>query len=619
MDEFNMNGVSIQQTIHGYSNGHKLLASSSELSKEAQKTLLDQSDISGPITNDPNYNCITGYYIKEQASYVIAKTWYAPEMKRPGCVYTHSLLISEPDLKNKQLYLNICKSFRRPNNDLDLTTYKTPITLLPKPTPIEFKLQESAAVILNKFIESKFSKPIILNITECPDDDIYVLILSFFQQLSVKNFSFSSHSLGERTIQNKPFNLQAVSPNIIHSFLRKSDLYLKVNLLTESPTAETLQTFKNVLFEEEYAEKMLSILKTTSIEDLQLASSILSYGPTESPLLLIQAIRSRFPKENEASSFKRKIFGIKGVFNDKRTFTTLLSTEENNFISKDDLEVHERAKLLSNDDLIYILTNLMKNQPNSNGVDFLEEVARNLSSEQFTELFLISPPATMLLAQINPRLIINKSFWVDYNSEKLHLLESAVRNFTSEDISEVAQILLLNRVKDLEVWDCLLESNRKLVVCLILDFYSIEHKKISQFHISLLGKDVEQGVLWMLSHPNLDEHLFIQLCSFYFTRIKDFHFSDIEMGPFGNFIFSSRLSEEERLTAAKFLFTLAYKLNPRRHRDLIKATSSILIDALEEEQLSNRDWRIIEKVLPDMAWYNRWTAADWLKKAVKNI
>src|SRR5437870_793202 len=88
----NSGQLTIEQAVHGYSQGHRLLDSSCTLSIAAQRTLLTLSDFSGDLIEGFD-EYLTGYPVPDSQYYAFARTWYAPEMDRPGSVWTHSLLI----------------------------------------------------------------------------------------------------------------------------------------------------------------------------------------------------------------------------------------------------------------------------------------------------------------------------------------------------------------------------------------------------------------------------------------------------------------------------------------------------------------------------------------------
>jgi hypothetical protein len=117
----------IHQTVHGYSEGHRLLATSNQLSDIDQRTLLRLSDRSGDIvTGFKEY--LTGYPLSDSNYFALAKTWHAPEMERPGCVWTHTLLIER---KYFQYLTNIhpLKSlFIRPQKGSPFSSYRKPLS-----------------------------------------------------------------------------------------------------------------------------------------------------------------------------------------------------------------------------------------------------------------------------------------------------------------------------------------------------------------------------------------------------------------------------------------------------------------------------------------------------------
>lgn len=118
----------VDQVVHGYRDGHKQLAGSLVLDVEATDIMALASDLltSRSLRVDESY--ITGYPIKSEHKYVFARTWPAPEMSRPGCVWTHSLVIDylavskidDPDV--------ILSLFDRPALTT-LSNYSSPLTL----------------------------------------------------------------------------------------------------------------------------------------------------------------------------------------------------------------------------------------------------------------------------------------------------------------------------------------------------------------------------------------------------------------------------------------------------------------------------------------------------------
>lgn len=107
--------MKVEQLLHGYNNGHHLIAGSISLPNEDADKISYLSDWSGyvnPVDGDTSY--VTAYPLKRSNLYVVAKSWYANEMSRPGCVWTHSLLINLDNLGQDDDLMLLLKCFRRP-------------------------------------------------------------------------------------------------------------------------------------------------------------------------------------------------------------------------------------------------------------------------------------------------------------------------------------------------------------------------------------------------------------------------------------------------------------------------------------------------------------------------
>ena len=107
--------VNVEQTLHGYEDGHRLLASSMKLDEASDRSMLVLSDMLTPVlyTGDEFY--VSGYPLRSLGKYVIARTWLATELPRPGCVWTHSLLLDRQTLASASLWMSsILSTHRRP-------------------------------------------------------------------------------------------------------------------------------------------------------------------------------------------------------------------------------------------------------------------------------------------------------------------------------------------------------------------------------------------------------------------------------------------------------------------------------------------------------------------------
>ena len=86
--------MDIHQFVSGYKAGHKILATSCRDTISKDPDISPQSDRWDHINyhrEDQSY--WHGYPSRRGNFYVLQRTWLAPEMSRPGCVWTHGFIL----------------------------------------------------------------------------------------------------------------------------------------------------------------------------------------------------------------------------------------------------------------------------------------------------------------------------------------------------------------------------------------------------------------------------------------------------------------------------------------------------------------------------------------------
>lgn len=219
-----MTDVVVHQALHGYRDGHRLLASSSSLSSDAARTLLRASDMSGPQMLRGFEAYLTGYPLGV-GEFVLARTWYAEEMSRPGCVWTHSLLLptsSLPALRN----MDMRSWFRRPIGDKFETSYREPLVFR------KSDLEPTAPLLNDMLLDGEFLRiagtffstegPVFLRIDEARDIESALLALwAVLWPAKRATFSFCSGSLVPRAVNESLLEVQGVPRSLPLSYLRR--------------------------------------------------------------------------------------------------------------------------------------------------------------------------------------------------------------------------------------------------------------------------------------------------------------------------------------------------------------------------------------------------------------
>lgn len=119
----------IDQCLFGYADGHRLLESSIRLPPMIASDLTAASDLAPGARFAGGDGYWTGIPVPKLERYGLMHTWPAPEMPRPGCVWTHLLLLDPKlfelidDLSSFQALM------RRPATPDDCARYARPIAV----------------------------------------------------------------------------------------------------------------------------------------------------------------------------------------------------------------------------------------------------------------------------------------------------------------------------------------------------------------------------------------------------------------------------------------------------------------------------------------------------------
>ena len=207
--------IQIHQMLHGYNQGHNLIQSSIILSSSEDMdciaTLSDWSEYTNP-KDEADY--VTIYPLQNSEYYIISKTWYAGEMKRPGCVWTHSFLIPFSQLSQITDFRIFTDLFVRPQDDN--------IDFYAKPLLLDSNLEYNNTLFDNKLVLPSLSLIYNRLINQHPQvfsienkslfyQHLCFILMNYFPYQILCQLSFCSGSARIRTLFGKPFFLQFIN------------------------------------------------------------------------------------------------------------------------------------------------------------------------------------------------------------------------------------------------------------------------------------------------------------------------------------------------------------------------------------------------------------------------
>ena len=379
--------ILVHQAIHGYSEGHRLLEASKSLPMEIDRRMLLLSDMSGPSMVHGFKEYLTGYPVQEIGSYALARTWHAPEMDRPGCVWTHTLIIENADLARIKDLRILLTLFARPQKGRSFSSYRSPLTA-PKRTGLapglSSELSDPAMLTLSAIYGSP-ARPVIIP-TE--GSDIYEnLVMAIWSQQWPRlrrAFWFCTGSISSRVINGHTFDLQIVpkrqlshitlgSPADSFAIIKRSD---RSKYQKELP--EWLDATTKDLFEDKGtslrsflwrfgAESSKGRATFTELVKIFLAIELHQKG-TVRVQQIIELVGKCFPTTDDFPSLKKAIFGevpdnherVSYKINEVEVLRGFSVTTHNKAFDPESLSLFEQAQKLAKRSTQEAITTVLK-------------------------------------------------------------------------------------------------------------------------------------------------------------------------------------------------------------------------------------------------------------------
>lgn len=619
----------IEQTLHGYNMGHGLLASSlPNLAPEDQTLLFKLSDWTGyhVMNSDEEDSYLTAYPLPSKKYYAIGKTWYADEMERSGCVWTHTLLIPIADISQEFDFRTIINLFHRPHNknfydyNLSIEIKDEKMKSMDK-VPIFERFNFLSILFLYTFLISK-NKGACLKI-ERNQCELQKLILSFLQYLPVEYLQYTSLCTGTDTPRkygNELFSLQFVSGGQAVSIDNDSPWEGKVNeenfnkgiryiinesLKTEDETPYLIRLFSKDIGSDE--NKFISVANLLRLLDAAMTHNIQTVRPDYKEVLYY--IFTAFPnpqdgtivKDNFCSERVVKLFcseneflydivtykGMDKANMDLMDFTKRLEILKENNISDFCSLVNDIASIEeSNDATMTILTYALE-QLDQNTINPIIE-------SHWEKMFpIISKDRDFVL----------KCYWLDFNNEHFSVffrsLSLDVENGITKWNELLDKILAVNCVTE-EKWATYIVKHADDSVTKILDCANI--------------KDVPRNLLWEC-RSNIRQCLqWMENQTSFRTNIINFisHIinpSSLEVKLSSPTIWQRFLnSDNEGLdyTYYSFIFLLSFNWHDENSLLFLSYSLDKIYVALSKDQFPQKEWDKIEPYTENRGFILEW-------------
>jgi len=426
----------LHQAIFGYDAGHNLLAASCPLSPESRRLLAVLTDTSGPWPASGFDHAITGTPLPDMPYYALFCTWLAPEMPRPGCVWSHVLLIELADLAALADLGELRNCFQKPA-EITKKSGCEPLHFVAKRDKVK-PVAQSLKKVCEQFLIALYAAPKSHLVIPAPNSEIYesVVFDLWSQQWPRlrRSFRFSTGSFADRGRSGEAFDLQITPESNSRSWQRSDD-----NLLVETGKQSTDlvsvndQNWKDIALDDLLApdtKKLRLFLNTYGADvnnprgafaHLTIAYELLTLKPDGDWAEKLRSIGGTFPDKAEALRLKEWLVTPIKNSNSKQelerawaTASFLLGSREARAYSSVSFDHAGLAPFLwkeKRDEALSLIAQLVRQKENPAASAFVAAVANTV---QPSELQLISdrhPELISILLNHRPALAFDVSTW----------------------------------------------------------------------------------------------------------------------------------------------------------------------------------------------------------------
>ncbi|WP_312940721.1 hypothetical protein [Oscillibacter sp.] len=635
--------IEIQQAIWGYASGHHLLSSSVSLSIQSIRVLEQLTDLSGSEIIKSFDGYLTGCYLPKDNCYAISKTWYAPEMPRQGCVWTHTLLIKDifmPKLSD----MNIEELFQKPdiNNAAWKAQYCNPVIL--QPQMIDRISNESTIIISAAFrmfsIMMRHTEPIII---AAPDSKKFNQIIEFLiNEVGmdfIKDITFCTGSFSNRTINRVQFDLQIVPESISKQVVRTSQsetYYVNdlLNLESDNDNQDCWNTQESYIEVKEFINfcdrkffkrtywtvfekiyRSLKKLENFSVETTgNVLQSILDENQLSAVMLKVFEYIFCYSQEriNDASKTKVKILFDFFTLNIFTMDIAALPTIQN---AINYLWVQQRPQMLEQ------LPRLFTCELNEVGESALNSISSLVTLNDFAQLLQKNANMCLSMLHSNYKLALCADIWKqtrNYQAEVLRELRDIPEEYryTEGLCFDIAVLVFGVGIYGLptEMYAAFKDDS----INAFIDYFesnNCNHANIKKWSpLCAMNQRLTLRKLETVNNSELFEAI-ISILDPYTIEISDLPPKVLEK-YYRKFCCSNNC-RSVTLEFSQFALPVVLRSNYSFSNEFLKFVFFTVHRLLADNEMENAKWEKLSNILPEVAWNNSWDKCKRLRKASK--
>jgi len=614
--------------------------------------MLTLSDMSGRSMVGGFESYLTGYPVPDLNLYAFARTWYALEMERPGCVWTHTLLVDVSELALVGCPAALVNLFRRPTG-APWDSFRLPIV---ESTPLD----ERSGYPLGP-IDPEVSRPTLRALYLTPDQPVFIaaanarlhesLVLGVWAQQWGElraRFAFCTGAISSRSLGRRAFDLQVVPRSSTHEIRRQIPdgvfvdtiegskstegsgdewLTLALSSLTGSNGGRLRQLFEGVATWKERGRGAF-----VPLAELSLCTSDEVVPRFDSSANLFQAIAARFPTKDRGRALKVAVAGpepwlAKELVRDlgeRSLLEALATTWPAPAYDAQELSIEARSSRMWADDpegAKALLSFLIRQNHNAVGEVLLSALLENIEIDAAVGLSAVVPGLLATIVRRHPSRAATPTLWTGPYEGQRELFDAATsgQDLAGELRARIVEAMLEGSSD--AVADKVFRRFAPDAGAIVLAWYDRRSGQTSaaleRGWIQALAARPEAVLSWITAAPKPSSHV-VALAA----RLLNPHSSQVWHSGIGVWLRSSveaerELSDDERLMVHGFCLALGLDNPAPQAADLVAQCFDTVHDAVGANGLSYSLWELwFDGVLPSLSWGRNWDKCERLRRGL---
>lgn len=636
----------IEQTLYGYNKGHGLLASSFPVRPNNDSSLMSVlSDWTGFRNELGEDSYMTFYPLSNGEKYAFAKTWYAYEMERPGCVWTHTLIVDLKDMDRNFDFRVLNDYFRRPQKDeYDFYQHKIEIdNFETRYSNVVFSMFDDTSLLVLYLLLLGNNKNLFIYMDK--DQRAYVALCFYLLQYLpldiLKWVSMSTGSISRRKLGSEDFSIQ-FTDNITNISLSNAPwngkiakenftnglLYIFEQSKKENDTFPSLiRLFREDIKDEK--EKLFAFAMLMKELDTALNEKV---GGKEYANVL-SLLEEYFPKQNEGIRLKSNFLSekISSLYGTEEDYLfQIASLKNDSFLYPEETQFESRLMELDKDDhasYIDLITKIAAlAHPNDTACKVLLYAINNMEEQELLNLIDKEWEKLLPFLSSNDR-FFESGMWLKFSNDKFNTIfllfsQNLFDKFIYWDG-------LLNKAIDAEalvgedVSKKIIEKAKDAVSIIFEAANSGSHHFVSPSLLQACLLKKQDIFKWMNSQETINER--VERFLLYKIEPNDYDLKSNSSSVWKAFL--NQDNENKNIDFYIYLYILAHNWHDVIAIEMLKHSFYHIYIALSKNQLDEKYWNRISCFTSISYFIDKWDKCkilsrglvDYLKNASVDI